>query len=82
MRPTDGRWAVCFLNRGTSVPESLSVSLKKLGLPVDKELGFDALDLFTGEYIGFMDSYSLFNSTVPPSGVRFYLFGPAETNVQ
>lgn len=78
MRPLDGRWAVCFLNRGTSLPETISVPLPKLGLPSDKELGFDALDLFSGEYIPFMDSYASFNSTVNPNGVRLYLVGPAE----
>lgn len=78
MRPISDHWAVSFLNRDPSTSAEISVSLDKLKLPTKKVEGFDALDLFTGKYYGYMTPDAIFNCTVAPNGVTFLRFGMAE----
>lgn len=79
MRPLTGdHWAVCFLNLDPSKTASISVSLEKLQLPTKTMEGFDAIDLFTGKYYGYMPPDAVFNCTVPATGVTFLDFGEAE----
>ena len=64
--------------RTDGTPHTFTATFKTLGLPVDKVLGFDALDMFTKEYWGYMTPNEYFTVTIPPNGVRLVRFGPAE----
>ena len=78
MRPLQQHWAVCFLNRDHKATFNVSVPLEKLGLPTQEVEGFDALDLYTGKYYGYMPPDATFNCTVAPNSVTFLRFGVAE----
>ncbi len=53
-------------------------SFKDLGLPADQVEGFDAYDVFSKYYWGYMPPDAEFTVTIPPNGVRLITFGPAE----
>ncbi|KAJ8028073.1 Alpha-N-acetylgalactosaminidase [Holothuria leucospilota] len=78
MRPLQQHWAVCFLNRDPKASFNVSVPLEKLDLPTKEVEGFDALDLYSGKYYGYMPPDATFNCTVAPNGVTFLRFGMAE----
>ncbi|XP_072040648.1 alpha-N-acetylgalactosaminidase-like isoform X7 [Amphiura filiformis] len=74
---TNREWAIAFFSRRKEA-KSFTSSFKDLGLPADKVEGFDAYDVFSKYYWGYMPPDANFTVTIPPNGVRLIAFGQAE----
>jgi len=68
IRP-QGSWAFVLLNKGTAVPDQVSIKLSDLGFTAPS--GYNLTEVFDGDFIGVMTPDSTLKVSVNPTGVFF-----------